>query len=313
NYQRLNGSFTPNDIVSWPEDYLNGITNNSDAVTAAIGLRYRRSGNSVRLLFAQGFRAPNVDDFGKFREQSGRVQVPNPDLGPERSNTLELAYGRLEGPFRFEATAYGTVLTDAVIRRAGTLPDGSDSFVSRGDTLYTDTNVNAERALIYGFDLATAWNFATGWELHGRFNWLRGERRQEAPDGDLVTLPQDHIPPAYGQFGIRYERGRWWARGRADFQVRKEFEDYAVNAIEGTAATGYTFDRVGSADNIELTPYGKGSPGWYTLNAYAGYEFSERLSVQLKAENLLDRFYWRFASGVAAPGIDLGIGLRYRW
>ncbi|WP_116106045.1 TonB-dependent receptor [Lewinella sp. IMCC34191] len=313
NYQRLTGSFTPNDVVSWPEDYLTGITNNSDALTAAVGLRYRRSGNSVRLLFAQGFRAPNVDDFGKFREQNGRVQVPNPNLGPERSNTLEVAYGRLEGPFRFEATAYGTILTDAVIRSAGTLPDGSDSFVSRGDTLYTDTNVNAERAWVYGFDLATAWNFATGWELHGRFNWLRGERRQETPDGAFLTLPQDHIPSAYGQFGLRYERGHWWARGRVDFQVRKQFEDYAVNSIDGTAATGYTLDRVGSSDNIDLTPKMEGSPGWYTLNAYAGYDFSERWSVQLKAENLLDRFYWRFASGVAAPGVDLGLGVRYQW
>ncbi|PPK88098.1 hemoglobin/transferrin/lactoferrin receptor protein [Neolewinella xylanilytica] len=313
NYQRLSATFTPNDIVAWPEDYLDGTGGNSDALTAAIGLRYRRAGNSVRLLFAQGFRAPNVDDFGKFREQNGRVQVPNPDLGPEKSHTLELAYGRLEGPFRFEVTAYGTVLTDAVIRRAGALPDGRTSFVSRGDTLYTDTNVNAERAWVYGFDLATAWNFATGWELHGRLNWLRGERRQEAPGGELLTLPQDHIPPAYGQFGLRYERGPWWARGRVDFQVRKEFEDYAVNAIDGTAASGYTFDRVGSADNIELTPDSEGAPGWYTFNAYAGYDFSERVSVQLKAENLLDRFYWRFASGIAAPGIDLGLGVRYQW
>ncbi len=313
NYQHLSAAFTPNDIVAWPEDYLDGIVNRSDALTAALGLRYRRSGNSLRILFAQGFRAPNVDDFGKFREQNGRVQVPNPDLGPEKSNTLELAYGRLEGPFRFEATAYGTVLTDAVIRRAGTLPDGNTSFVSRGDTLFTDTNVNAERAWVYGVDLATAWNFAPSWELHGRINWLRGERRQETPDGEVLTLPQDHIPPAYGQFGIRYEHGPWWARGRVDFQLRKEYEDYAVNSIEGSAATGYTFDRVGSSDNIDLTPDERGAPGWWTVNAYAGYQFSDRLSVQLKAENLLDRFYWRFASGIAAPGIDLGLGVRWEW
>ena len=312
-YQRLGATFGANDVIEWPQAYLDGIDNPSDAVTAALGLRYRRSGHSLRLLFAQGFRAPNVDDFAKFREQSGRVQVPNPDLGPERSNTLELAYGRLEGPFRFEATAYGTLLNDVIIRRDGALPDGSTSFVSRGDTLFTDTNVNAERAWVYGMDVAAAWNLAPTWELHGRLNWLRGERRQEAPGGELLTLPQDHIPPAYGQVGLRYHDGDWWARARVDAQLRKATEDYAVNSIEGSAATGYTFDRVGSADNIELTPEEAGSPGWYTINVYAGYRFSERFSVQVKAENLLDRFYWRFASGVAAPGIDLGLGVRWQW
>ena len=311
--QRLSATFGTNDVVEWPRAYLAGITNPSAAATAAVGLRYRRSGHSVRLLFAQGFRAPNIDDFAKFREQSGRVQVPNPDLGPEKSNTLEVAYGRLEGPLRFEATAYGTLLSDAIIRRAGALPDGSTSFVSRGDTLFTDTNVNAERAWVYGFDLAAAYNFSPAWELHARYNWLRGERRQAAPGGELLTLPQDHIPPAYGQVGLRFQRGDWWARARLDFQVRKDLEDYAVNSIEGSPATGYTFDRVGSADNLELTPDEGGSPGWYTFNLYAGYELTDDISVQLKGENLLDRFYWRFASGVAAPGVDLGLGLRWRW
>ncbi|THH35582.1 TonB-dependent receptor [Neolewinella litorea] len=312
-YQQLRATFGAGDPIAWPVDYLNGIVNPSDALTGALGLQYRRSGNQLRVLFAQGFRAPNVDDFAKFREQSGRVQVPNPALGPERSNTLEAGYARTEGPLRLEFTAYGTLLSDAVIRSTGTLPNGLPYFVSRGDTLFVDTNVNAEKAWIYGFDAAFAWRLSRRWELHSDVHWLRGRRRQLAPDGAYLTLPQDHIPPAYGRTGLRYLSGRWDAELRVNFQVRKQFDDYAVNGIEGSAEDGYTFELVGSADNPELTPFGEGTPGWWTLNSYANYRTSERLALQLKVENALDRFYQPFASGIAAPGIDIGVGATWRW
>ncbi len=312
-YQRLTATFGADDPIEWPDAYLAGIVNPSDAVTGALGIQHRSGGHKFRLLYAQGFRTPNVDDFAKFREQSGRIQVPNPKLGPERSNTLEAAYSRLEGPLRVEVTAYATLLEDAIIRRNGTLPDGSPYFISRGDTLYVDTNVNAERAWVYGFDVAGAWTFAPHWELRAEGHWLRGRRHQEAPDGLQLTLPQDHIPPAYGRAGLHYTAGRWDARLRVDWQLRKSLDDYAVNAIDGTDATGYTYELVGSADNPELTPYGLGTPGWLTINTYLAYRASDRLSLQFKAENLLDRFYQPFASGIAAAGINIGSGVTWRF
>ncbi len=310
-YQRLHATFGADDAIEWPAPYLDGIVSHSDALTGALGIQHRSGGNKIRVLYAQGFRAPNVDDFAKFREQSGRIQVPQPDLGPERSNTLEAAFSRLEGPLRVEVTAYATLLEDAIIRRDGALPDGSPSFISRGDTLFVDVNVNAEKAWIYGFDVAGAWAIAPDWELRAEGHWLRGRRHQRAPDGLQLTLPQDHIPPAYGRAGLHYTNDRWDARLRLDWQLRKQLEDYAVHTISGTRATGYTFDLTGSADNPELTPYGLGTPGWWTINVYLAYRVSDQVSFQLKGENLLDRFYQPFASGIAAAGIDLGMGARW--
>ncbi|WP_238752197.1 TonB-dependent receptor plug domain-containing protein [Neolewinella maritima] len=312
-YQRLTATFDADDPVAWPADYLTGIVNPSSAVTGAVGLQYRRDEHGLRVLLAQGFRAPNVDDFAKFREQSGRIQIPNPDLRAERSNTLELGYTRTAGPLRLVLTAYGTLLQDAIIRRAGTLPDGRTAFVSRGDTLFVDTNVNAERAWVYGVDAVATWNIAPTWELRGEAHWLRGRRWQATPDGRELTLPQDHIPPAYGRLGVHYASGRWSGEVRLAAQLRKQFEDYAVNEITGTASTGYTFDRTGSADNPELTPFGTGSPAWWTVSLYGTYTLSDRWSVQLKGENLTDRFYWPYAGGIGAAGIDVGAGVTWRW
>ncbi|MEM9931563.1 MAG: TonB-dependent receptor, partial [Bacteroidota bacterium] len=87
-YQRLRARFGPQDPIAWPNVYLEGINNNEGALTGALGLKHRTGpkGN-WSLLIAQGFRAPNIDDFAKFRENDGFVQVPNPNLKPERSLT----------------------------------------------------------------------------------------------------------------------------------------------------------------------------------------------------------------------------------
>jgi hemoglobin/transferrin/lactoferrin receptor protein len=313
NFQRLSATFGADDPVAWPAPYLAGIGNRTNALTAALGGHYRMGGHGLRWLYAQAFRAPNVDDFAKFREQGGRVQVPNPDLDPERSHTFEFAYTRQVGKLYLEATTYATLLTNAIIRRSGTLPDSSDFFVSRGDTLFVDVNVNADRAWVYGIDLVARWRLTNGLELWARASGLRGRRVQSTPDGNELTLPQDHIPPPYGSLGLVHSAGRWTATFRLDAQVEKDREAYAVNEIQGSAATGYVLDRLGTPDNLEWTPRQEGVPGWWTVNLYGEYHLNERLSVQLKGENLADRFYWRFASGIAAAGVDVGIGVRWGW
>ena len=312
-YQRLTATFGTDDPVAWPEAYVRGVANPSDAVTGAVGARYRREAHGLRLLLAQGFRAPNVDDFAKFREQGDRIQVPNLTLRPERSLTAEAAYTLTGDRLRYELTAYGTRLRDVIIRGAGSLPDGSAFFVSRGDTLFVDTNVNAERAWVYGLDLALAYRVGQQWELRTDLHALRGRRRQAASDGAQLLLPQAHVPPPYGRLSVSYRGGRWQGSVRLAGQLEKPLEAYAVNAIEGTAATGYTLDRIGTPDNLDLTPNEAGTPGWWTLNLYGSYRVSDRLGVQLKAENVLDRFYQPFASGIPAAGVDVGLGVRWGW
>ena len=316
--QRLNARFGAADPIAWPQTYLDGIKNTESAVTAALGLVRERNGNRYRLLFAQGFRAPNIDDFAKFREQNGFVQVPNPTLQPERSNTLEAGYrlSREHGNLSAEATAYHTWLNNAIIRRDGTLPDGRRSFVSRGDTLFAQTNVNAESARVYGFDLALRYRTNNNWRFATSVHYLRGRRKQLAPDGAVLDLPQDHIPPPYGKATIGWARDRWDLSFRLRYQLAKRPEDYAVGEILGDAAAGYTFDRTGTADNLELTPLASdasftftGSYAWWTANLYAEYTLTDRLTLRLKGENLLDRHYRTFASGVSAPGIDIRFGV----
>lgn len=315
--QRLSATFGADDPVQWPQTYLDGINNAESAVTATIGLRQKKG---WRFLYSQGFRAPNIDDFAKFRERNGFIQVPNPTLQPERSNTLEAGYEFIIGErLSGQATVYHTWLKGAIVRRNGTLPDGSDFFVSRGDTLFAQTNVNADNVRVYGVDFSLRYRLNRDFRLATQVHALRGRRQQTAQDGTVLTLPQDHIPPPYGSTSMEFVQGGWSVNLSLRYQLAKPFDDYAVSAITGTSATGYSFDREGSSDNLELTPFltdenrFAGAFGWWTVNVAAEFAPGEHWALRFKANNLLDKHYRTFASGVSAPGIDVGVGVSYRF
>ncbi len=313
--QQLSARFGATDPVEWPARYLEGIDNTQGALTAALGLLHTQGPHRWRTLLAQGFRAPNVDDFAKFRESNGFIQVPNPALQPERSLTLETGYRYQSraGGFDGSLTAYHTWLDQAIIRSSGWLPDGSSSFVSRGDTLFAQTNSNAESARVFGIDLEATVAISEYWKVGADAHWLRGIREQGAPDGTTLTLPQDHIPPPYGKASLSWARKAWTLSAVLRYQLAKAPADYAVGSIE-PGPDGYVFDRLGTADNLELTPLNPdgsfaGSQAWWTLNGYASWSISSRWDLRLKAENLLDRHYRTFASGVSAPGLNLGLSI----
>jgi len=316
--QRLSATFSATDPVEWPAEYLNGINNTESAATAALGIRHEGKTHGFRALYAQGFRAANIDDFAKFRESNGFIQVPNLNLQPERSHTLEASYrnGKLGGNWWVELTAYHSWLRSAIVRRQGTLPDGSRFFISRGDTLFAQTNVNAASARVYGFDVALRWRFTSTLTLLADAHALRGIRRQAAPDGLILSLPQDHIPPPYGSFTLRYQNQHWTAGLRLRGQLAKQPEDYAVGEITGSSGN-YSFNRLGTSDNLELTPYlpnearFAGSYGWWTANLFAEYQASDSWTLRFKIDNIFDRHYRTFASGVSAAGIDVGVGLGF--
>lgn len=317
--QRLRATFSPDDPVDWPAAYLAGITNTNDALTGALGLRHNGLRSHWRLQFSQGFRAPNIDDFAKFRERNGFIQVPNPDLSPERSNTLETGYHWEDptGRFHLSGGIYHTWLSQAIVRRDGVLPNGDNFFINRGDTLRTQTNANAESARVYGLDLGLRWDFVKNVRFTSNVHWLRGRRQQLAPDGAILNLPQDHIPPAYGASALTYETSRWTLETRFRYQLAKAPENYAVASISGNAQTGYTLDRIGTSDNLEFSPVNPntgnfaGTYAWWTANVYAEYRPNPNWAFRLKAENLLDKHYRTFSSGVSAPGIDVGLSVGY--
>ncbi|MDX5481137.1 MAG: TonB-dependent receptor, partial [Hymenobacteraceae bacterium] len=62
-------------------------------------------------------------------------------------------------------------------------------------------------------------------------------------------------------------------------------------------------------DNLKYaTP--QGMPAWHTFNIRAAYQFTPNLQLQAALENITDRYYRVFASGISAPGRNLVLTLR---
>ncbi|HSQ46984.1 MAG TPA: hypothetical protein VLM44_08710, partial [Lutibacter sp.] len=59
-------------------------------------------------------------------------------------------------------------------------------------------------------------------------------------------------------------------------------------------------------DNIEQTPFVAGNyygtPKWSTLNLNTNYQFSDKVSISFRIDNIFDVHYKEFASSISAPG-----------
>ncbi|MBC7866862.1 MAG: TonB-dependent receptor [Gloeobacteraceae cyanobacterium ES-bin-316] len=68
----------------------------------------------------------------------------------------------------------------------------------------------------------------------------------------------------------------------------------------------------GGEDNIIYsTP--NGTPSWYTVNFRAGVTLAKYVQVQVGIENILDRNYRYFASGMSASGRNFVLGVRFKY
>jgi hemoglobin/transferrin/lactoferrin receptor protein len=293
---------------------LSGISGNNLAGTWASGLSWQHQQWEVRAHLATGFRAPNVDDFAKFRERNGFIQVPNPDLKAEQSLSADLSIGRwINDKAKISITAYRTWLRNAIVREDFQLPNGSRFFLSRNDTLFVQANVNAEQARLWGIDLALDWKISPQFTTRAQVHHTYG-RRDFALAERSIEVPLDHIPPTYGQIDILYNNGPWEASAHWRFQAQKKLADYAVTSISESNGELF-FDRTGTSDNLEQTPFDEndqtyaGSYAWSVFHLRGSYRIGKQLRFRAQLNNVFDLHYRTFASGISAPGRDLVVGL----
>ncbi len=316
--RELFAQFGENDPIAWPDTYLDGIDNLNNVFNAATGLRWQTGRWQWRTHLASGFRAPNVDDFAKFRENNGFVQIPNPDLEPERSISADVSVRyRQNRNSHVQLTLYRTWLKNAMVREDFQLPDGANSFISRGDTLFVQAIVNAERAKVWGISASTQQTLAKNWLLQGQLHYTYGRRDFKVNSEETVEVPLDHIPPLYGHLQIDYRESRWEFGLQWQFQARKDLTNYAVSSISKENGN-FILDQEGTSDNLDLTPIDSttgtfaGSYDWSIWNLNAAYRVGQFMRIRLRVENIMDIHYRPFSSGISAPGRNFVLGV-YSW
>ena len=283
-------SYDQNDPIEWPSNFYNGITGSNQALTWSVGGTYKISEPlQIRSMISTAFRSPNIDDLAKVRVNGGEITFPNINLKPERSSNVELTLSlKASKGLNISTTGFYTRLSDAIIRGAFVAPDGNSTWTTQGETLSVVGNQNIQDGVIKGLSINLSGELTQDLNWNATYNITSGREKNSGQEDQ----PLAHIPPTYGKIGVDYTLDRWSLKGVYRFNGSKSLEEYG-----------------GSADNPDLaTPVGALS--WSTFNIYGQYQISDKLELSLSAENLFDKHYRQFASGVSASGRNFVFSLK---
>lgn len=284
NYIYLNADFN-NDFYDFQFD---NARINTGALTGSIGLIHTPDDLwQFNATVATGFRAPNIDDVGKvFDSEPSSVVVPNPDLKPEYAINAELgAAVVLVKQLKIDFAAYYTVLTNAMVRRDYTL-NGQDSILYDGELSQVQAIQNAASAYVYGVQCGAEFKWKSGISATTRFNYQKG--KEELDDGSFS--PMRHAPPWFGTTHISYEKKKLKMDVNAQYNGEVAFSNMPES--EKSKAHIYALDHNGN-------PY---SPSWTTINFKTQYQFNANLLATAGIDNLTNKRYRGYSSGMVAPG-----------
>ncbi|UOQ72426.1 TonB-dependent receptor [Hymenobacter cellulosilyticus] len=276
-----------------PEFFKSSLLNSdqsSSSLNGNLGLVWMLpAGFRVSGLVSTGFRNPNLDDVSKtFEQNNGTLIVPNLDLKPEQIFYREAEVSNtIEGKLQVALTGFYSTLTDAIVVRPYTAPDGSTTTVYNGQTFTTVANTNTGKARVYGFSGRFNAALIKHWSAQASVTYTKGR--------DLsLDVPLDHIPPVYGRGAITYQSRKLTAEASMLFNGRKGVADHSPS---------------GEDNLIQNTPVG--ALGWQTFNLRTTYQITRSWSVQSGLENILDQSYRPFASGINAAGRNFYLTVRF--
>lgn len=259
---------------------------NSSAFSGNLGITYNTASNwRLSALLSTGFRAPNFDDLGKvFDSKAGAVVVPNPDLKPEYTYNGEINIGKLTENVNAGASAFYTLFRDAI----AVAPTGQANIVYQGVSSQVLSSQNVAKAFLYGANAYFGYTFNGKTEVSGSVTYTYGRFKT-----DTGNAPLDHIPPVYGRAGIRHSEEKWNIEAFALFNGWKKIKDYSNSGEDN--------QQYATAD---------GMPSWVTVNLRTQFFITKGISLLAGVENILDRNYRYFASGISAPGRNFVVALR---
>ena len=148
---------------------------------------------------------------------------------------------------------------------------------------------------MWGVQAAVDVNFTKCLYALARLNWQRG--REELDDGSIS--PSRHAAPMFGRLTVGYKHERFIIEAYSTFQAECGAADMPME--EKDKKEIYALDNNGNAY----------SPSWYTLNLRASFNVSKSLSLNTTLENIADKRYRPYSSGISAPGRNVTMSITY--
>ena len=294
---RLEGSSTSADAIALGFDQFD-ISNS--ALSGSLGAVFEPT-TSTRLksVISTGFRSPNIDDVGKVFEidedDSGVpiIVVPNPDLKPEYTYNAEIGLEQNIGTkVKLSVAGFYTFLDNAIVRGNFEI-NGSNTQIVNGIESELRAQVNTSEANIYGVALALEADLPYNFSLISHFNITKGKDKTN-------DKPLRHTTPNFGKTSLRYEKDRLQAAFSVEFNGNRFRADIPSTEINDKS---YLY-------GIHISDASKdGSPGWHIFNFNTSYQINKFLKVNGAIENIGDKHYRPYSSGISAPGRNFIISL----
>ncbi len=287
---RINGMFDSR-FYNFPFDDFQSATR---ALNGNIGFIWKPATSwKINMVASSGFRSPNIDDMAKvFDSEPGNVIVPNTALKPEYAYNLEFRILRsLKSRSKVEFSVFNTWLTNAMVRRNFTF-NGSDSIIYNGIKSRVEALVNTDNAHISGASLLFDYPLGNRLLFKSNFTYIRGK------DSDENALR--HIPPAFGISGLAFNSEKWGAEINTNYNGSIPFSRLAPD--ERSKDYLYLKDEKGN-------PY---SPSWWSLNFVSVWHLSDHLKISCGLENILNKRYRPYSSGIVAGGRSISISALFQ-
>ena len=242
------------------------------------------------------FRAPNIDDIGKiFDSEPGTVMVPNSNLKSEYAYSGELGLVlNFSKAVVFDFATYYTYLDNALVRRNFSI-NGETQMIYDGELSDIKAIQNAAKAWIYGFEAGVKIVFTEHLKLTSQYSVVGGTEE----DVNKVEVPIRHVAPNFGNTHFIWENQKIKCDAFLNYTNELSFNQLAPSEIDKDYL--YAKDKNGN-------PY---APAWYTLNFRSQYQLNKTTSITATIENITNQRYRSYSSGIAAPGLNFIVAIKY--
>jgi len=295
-----------------------GVTNSNDAISPRLAASFGPKGADWLRIFgsySEGFRAPSINELYLdgvhfsvphpvlFNPTAGAFVfvpnnfIPNPDLVPENSETVEFGAGfdfadlvtdgdRLQAKVSY----FETSADDLVNLTVNAVPDAT-CFAPpffQPCTFGTSESANVDRAELEGWEGELQYE-ADRWFARATFASINGT---DLSDGsDLGSLTPDRLAL---NLGVKVPE--WRARFGTRLQVA---DDFQRRTADGAGAFSITEER----------------DGYTVLDLYASWNpaFAPDLRIDAGIDNVFDEDYERVFEGVSEPGRNFKIAASYQF
>nr|WP_282444930.1 TonB-dependent receptor [Idiomarina sp. ATCH4] len=244
--------------------------------------------NNVRVYaqYAEGFKIPPHDQaYQNHGIEPFYAILPNPDLDPESSRSLEAGFKFNNNDTRWDLSAFYSKFDDFIDTE---VVDTSPTYipgVERVEYQY----VNKEEVTIKGVEASVSHWFNDSVQVLTSVAYTTG--KDETTDNYLTTLS-----PLSGSTSLGYHSDNWYIRG-------------VLTAVD-------SMSKVPADDSIQ-------TPGYATVDLLAGITLAD-WQINLAARNLTDKYYvpYQSVAGLKSdalteqysqPGRSVGVQVNYRF